>query len=46
MNNRLLDFSKIEYFVLDEADEMLNMGFIDDIENILKNCSFLLLCQV
>jgi ATP-dependent RNA helicase DeaD len=39
MNNWLLNFDKIEYFVLDEADEMLNMWFIDDIENILKNCS-------
>jgi len=29
-----LDLSKIEYFILDEADEMLNMGFIDDIEAI------------
>ena len=26
----------IEYCVLDEADEMLNMGFVDDIETILK----------
>ncbi|MFZ5341254.1 MAG: DEAD/DEAH box helicase [Patescibacteria group bacterium] len=33
-----MDFSKIQYFVLDEADEMLNMGFIDDIQDILKNC--------
>jgi ATP-dependent RNA helicase DeaD len=30
----LLD--EIEYFVLDEADEMLNMGFVEDIETILK----------
>ena len=29
-----LDISKIEYFILDEADEMLNMGFIEDIEAI------------
>ncbi len=29
-----LDLSKIEYFILDEADEMLNMGFIEDIEAI------------
>ena len=27
----------ISYLVLDEADEMLNMGFIDDIETIIKN---------
>ncbi len=29
-----LDLSSIEYFILDEADEMLNMGFIEDIEAI------------
>src|SRR5690554_445182 len=27
----LIDISKIEYCVLDEADEMLNMGFFEDI---------------
>ncbi|HPN21392.1 MAG TPA: DEAD/DEAH box helicase, partial [Tenuifilaceae bacterium] len=32
-----LDFSKLMMFVLDEADEMLNMGFIDDIEEIMKH---------
>lgn len=31
-----LDLSFIKWFVLDEADEMLNMGFIDDIESILQ----------
>lgn len=31
-----LKLDKIDYFVLDEADEMLNMGFIDDIEKILS----------
>ncbi len=30
-----LKLDNIEYFVLDEADEMLNMGFIEDIETIL-----------
>lgn len=28
----------IKYLVLDEADEMLNMGFRDELEMILKNC--------
>lgn len=31
-----LDLKNINYFVLDEADEMLNMGFIDDIEFIIN----------
>jgi superfamily II DNA/RNA helicase len=31
-----LDLSKIKYLVLDEADEMLNMGFIKQIESILE----------
>ncbi len=36
---RTLDLSKISFFILDEADEMLNMGFIDDIEKILKSAN-------
>lgn len=36
LQRRTLDISKVSYIVLDEADEMLNMGFIDDIESILK----------
>lgn len=39
INRRTLDLSKIKYLVMDEADEMLNMGFIDDIEEILKHAS-------
>lgn len=31
-----LDFSRLKYAVLDEADEMLDMGFIEDIERILS----------
>ena len=31
-----LDISKLKTLVLDEADEMLRMGFIDDVERILK----------
>ena len=33
----LVDISKIDYCVLDEADEMLNMGFFEDIKDILSN---------
>lgn len=31
-----LNLSKIKYFVIDEADEMLNMGFIDQVESVIK----------
>ena len=33
----MVDISKIDYCVLDEADEMLNMGFYEDIKDILSN---------
>jgi len=36
MNRGTLDISKIKLVVLDEADEMLDMGFRDDIETILS----------
>lgn len=32
-----LDLSKLHWLVLDEADEMLNMGFIDDVEEIMSH---------
>lgn len=32
-----LSLEKVKYVVLDEADEMLNMGFRDDIDHVLKN---------
>ena len=32
-----LDISRISHLVLDEADEMLNMGFVEDIETILRS---------
>lgn len=35
----IIDLSSIKFLVLDEADEMLNMGFIDDIEEIINNCN-------
>ncbi len=35
----VLDLTKIEYFILDEGDEMLDMGFIDDIEEIFSKAN-------
>ena len=37
ISRNLVDISKIEYSVLDEADEMLNMGFKEDITDILSH---------
>lgn len=36
INRKALDFSEIQWLVLDEADEMLSMGFKDDLETILS----------
>lgn len=36
INRKALDFSEISWLVLDEADEMLSMGFKDDLETILS----------
>ncbi|MBK5192434.1 MAG: DEAD/DEAH box helicase [Flavobacteriaceae bacterium] len=37
LNKKALDISKITTLVLDEADEMLSMGFKDELNIILKN---------
>ncbi len=36
IGRKAIDFSNVRYVVLDEADEMLNMGFQEDINNILS----------
>jgi len=36
INRKAIDFSGVNYVVLDEADEMLNMGFQEDIDSILS----------
>ena len=33
-----IDFSRLEVLVLDEADRMLDMGFVDDIQSIARRC--------
>ncbi|WP_047415542.1 DEAD/DEAH box helicase [Cellulophaga sp. Hel_I_12] len=37
MSRGLVDISKIDVCILDEADEMLNMGFYEDIKEILSD---------
>lgn len=37
IERKAIDLDKVKYVVLDEADEMLNMGFRDDIDFVLKN---------
>jgi ATP-dependent RNA helicase DeaD len=36
LDRKTLDLSHLDYFILDEADEMLDMGFVEDIEKIFK----------
>jgi ATP-dependent RNA helicase DeaD len=37
IERKAVNFANVRYVVLDEADEMLNMGFQEDINNILSN---------
>ncbi len=37
MNRKTIDFSHLHTLILDEADEMLNMGFKEDLETILAS---------
>jgi ATP-dependent RNA helicase DeaD len=37
LDRRVLDLSAVDWFILDEADEMLDMGFLEDVEKILSS---------
>ena len=37
LNRKTLKIGNIEHLILDEADEMLNMGFIEDMEEIMRH---------
>ena len=39
IKRKILKLGHVNYLVLDEADEMLNMGFIEDVETIIESCS-------
>ncbi len=39
LRRKVLNLEDIRHLVIDEADEMLDMGFIDDIEEIIKQCN-------
>lgn len=38
INKRTINLTKISCLVLDEADRMLDMGFINDVEKIINSC--------
>lgn len=46
MQKEYINLSSLRFRVLDEADEMLNMGFVDDVELILgiQSTIYLITC--
>jgi len=38
LERRTIDTSAVKLLVLDEADRMLDMGFIEDVEKIMEQC--------
>jgi len=49
VRRNIVTFSSVKFFILDEADRMLDMGFKSDIDNVLKHStmtpSVSFLCQ-
>ncbi len=39
INRKKLKLDQLDFLVLDEADEMLNMGFVEDIEKIISHAN-------
>ena len=39
LQRQTIDLSKVKILVLDEADRMLDMGFIEDVEKIISQCA-------
>ncbi len=39
INRKKLKLDQLDFLVLDEADEMLNMGFVEDIEKIIEHAN-------
>lgn len=37
VNRQRISFASVKFFVLDEADRMLDMGFLPDVEKMLKH---------
>ncbi len=38
IERRTINLTKVKILILDEADRMVEMGFIDDVEKIIKQC--------